>query len=132
MESPELHLTDIGQIAITARNIERAVAFYRDALGMEFLFQAPPSLAFFNCSGLRLMLAVPDAPTKETTATIYFRVPDIESAHTTLLERGVHFLREPHLIAKMPDHDLWMAFFEDSEGNMLALMEERKAHPTAH
>ena len=125
--TPRLELTRIGQIAINVRDLQRAVAFYRDTLGMRFLFQAPGGLAFFDCGGVRLMLAVPEKPEFGHSASIlYYKVDDINSAHETLTGRGVTFIDEPHLIAKMPDHELWMVFFRDSEENVLALMEERR------
>ena len=118
-------LSRISQIAIPVKDVPRAVAFYRDVLGMTFLFDAPPQLAFFECGGIRLMLSRPEKPEFDHPASvIYYKVPDIRAAHDTLVNRGVRFEGEPHLIAKMPDHDLWMAFFWDVEGNMLALMSE--------
>jgi len=118
-------LSQIGQIAVPVSDIERATAFYRDKLGMRFLFQAPPGLAFFDCDGVRLML---DAPAKAQSDTyssiIYFRVPDPHAAFEALSARGVVFEAAPHLVAKMPDHELWMAFFRDPDGNLLALMSE--------
>ena len=120
-------LNTIGQIATAVRNLERAVAFYRDKLGMRFLFQVPPGLAFFDCGGIRLMIEVP--PDKEFDhpgSILYFKVDDIQMAYSDLKSRGVDFRDEPHLIAKMPDHELWMAFFRDGEGNTLALMHEKR------
>lgn len=119
-------LKTIGQIAVPVDDIERAIAFYRDVLGMRFLFQAPPGLGFFDCDGVRLML---DAPARAQSATsqgsvLYFKVPDIEAAFETLSARGVAFEAKPHRIAKLPDHDLWMAFFRDPDENLLALMSE--------
>ena len=120
-------LSTIGQIAMAVKDLPRAVAFYRDRLGMKFLFQAPPALAFFDCNGVRLMIEVP--PDKEFDhpgSVLYFKVDDIERAYSDLKGRGVPFRDEPHLIAKMPDHELWMAFFGDMEGNTLALMQEKR------
>ena len=117
-------LTRVGQIGITVHDLDRAVAFYRDTLGMRFLFRAP-NLAFFDCDGLRLMLSFPERPEHNHPASIlYYRVADLRAAHATLTSRGVTFLDEPHLIARMPDHELWMAFFTDTEGNTLGLMSE--------
>jgi methylmalonyl-CoA/ethylmalonyl-CoA epimerase len=113
----------IGQIALPVSDLDKAIAFYRDVLGMEFLFKAPPGLGFFNCNGIRLLL---DAPAKSNSthygSIIYYKVPDIQAAFNTLSDRGVTFEEKPNLIAKMPDHDLWMAFFRDPDNNMLALM----------
>lgn len=118
-------LAQIGQIAVPVGDIDRAVAFYRDILGMRFLFQAPPGLGFFDCAGVRLML---DAPAKaqgeNCSSVIYYKVPDINAAFETLSARGVVFEAKPHLIAKLPDHELWMAFFRDPDKNLLALMSE--------
>ena len=118
-------LDQIGQIAVPVSDIERAVAFYRDILGMRFLFQAPPGLGFFDCAGIRLML---DAPAKAQSANfssvIYYRVADLDTAFEALSARGVVFEAKPHLIAKLPDHELWMAFFRDPDENLLALMSE--------
>jgi methylmalonyl-CoA/ethylmalonyl-CoA epimerase len=127
MTTPEFELTQIGQIAINVRDLQRAVAFYRDTLGMRFLFQAPGGLAFFDVGGVRLMLGVAEKPEfNHPTSILYYKVPDIGAAYETLTSRGVTFIDEPHLIARMPDHELWMTFFRDSEENVLALMEERR------
>lgn len=125
--TPVLGLSAIGQIAMNATDIPRAVAFYRDSLGMRLLFEAPPKMAFFDCAGVRLMLSLPETPAYDHPGSVlYFRVDDIEQAHAQLTERGVTFLDQPHLIARMPDHELWMTFFRDSEGNTLALMAEKR------
>jgi catechol 2,3-dioxygenase-like lactoylglutathione lyase family enzyme len=115
----------IGQIAVSVSNLERAVAFYRDTLGLKFLFQAPPGLAFFMCGEVRLMLALPekDQPAK-MSSVIYYLVDDIKSEFKALRDKGAQAEGEPHLIARMPDHELWMAFFRDPDDNMLALMSE--------
>ena len=121
----EFGLVEIGQIAVPVSDIDRSIAFYRDVLGMRFLFKAPPGLGFFDCNGLRILL---DAPAKANSVNyssiIYYRVSDLQSAYETLRERGVVFAEEPQLVAKMPDHELWMAFFRDPDGNVLALMSE--------
>lgn len=115
----------IAQISMTARDLPRAVAFYRDALGLRFLFEAPPKMAFFDCGGVRLLLGVPeDAEFDHPGSILYFKVDDIRATHAIFEERGVTFRAAPHLVARMPDHELWMAFFQDSEGNTLALMSE--------
>ncbi|MGH7486712.1 MAG: VOC family protein, partial [bacterium] len=114
----------IGQIAMTVQDLERAIAFYRDQLGMRFLFQAPPGLAFFDCDGIRLMLSVSEKPGETFSSILYFRVDQIESACETLAARGVGFEAKPHRIAQLPTHDLWMAFFRDPDRNLLALMSE--------
>jgi methylmalonyl-CoA/ethylmalonyl-CoA epimerase len=118
-------LSRIGQISMTARDLDRAVRFYRDALGLPFLFTAPPKLAFFDCGGVRLLLDVPeDREFAHPGSILYFAVDDIRQAHELLVSRGVRFRQEPHLLAKLPDREVWMAFFDDTEGNTLALMAE--------
>jgi methylmalonyl-CoA/ethylmalonyl-CoA epimerase len=118
-------LTQIGQIAVPVSDVERAIAFYRDTLGMRFLFKAPPGLGFFDCAGVRLLL---DAPAKAQgnnySSVIYYKVPDLQSAFEALSARGVVFEAKPRVIAKLPDHELWMAFFRDPDENLLALMTE--------
>ncbi|OLD64757.1 MAG: glyoxalase [Acidobacteria bacterium 13_1_40CM_2_68_5] len=117
-------LDRIGQIAVNVKDLDRATAFYRDALGMRPLFQAP-RLAFFDCGGIRLMLSLPEKPEFDHPGSIlYYKVDDIKAAHTALRGRGVPFEGEPHVVAQLPAHDLWMAFCRDSEGNLLALMSE--------
>ena len=115
----------IGQIAIVCRDVARATAFYRDVLGLRFLFAAGPSLSFFECGGVRLMLN-PGEGQGIGTSLLYFFVPNIDAAMEELVAKGAVFVEPPHMIAKMPDHDLWLAAFRDSEDNMLALMEERR------
>ena len=123
----DVKLSTIGQIALTVTNIERAVTFYRDKLGMTLMFQAPPKLAFFVNGPVRLMLSEPESEGfKADNSVIYYKVDDIEGSTATLKARGVKITSEPHLIARLPDHELWMAFFEDPDGNSLAMMEEKR------
>ncbi|MGO9123962.1 MAG: VOC family protein [Terriglobales bacterium] len=122
-----LGITRLGQVCINVHDIGRATAFYRDKLRLPFLFAAGP-LAFFNCNGVRLMLSPPEKKEFDhPSSVLYFAVPDIKAAHRQLLAAGVHFEDEPHFLARMPDHDLWMTFFRDSEQNLLALMSEVRA-----
>ena len=117
-------VTSIGQISIRVHDIDRAVVFYRDALGLDFLFDAGP-LAFLTCGDVRLMLTKPETEEFDhPSSTLYFRVADIEAARAELVERGVPFDDEPHLIARMPDHELWMTFFRDPDRNLHGLMSE--------
>ena len=117
--------TRIGQIAIAVADLDRAVAWYADVLGLPLLFRAPPGLAFFDCGGVRLMLSRPEPPaTGLRTSVVYYQVPDIHAADAALRSRGAAMVDPPHLIARLPDHDLWMAFCHDSEGNLLGLMSE--------
>lgn len=123
-DKSSLSLSRIGQIAIVVKDVERATAFYRDSLGMRFLF-AFPGLAFFDCDGVRIMLS--RAEKKEfdhPSSILYFRVDDIQNACQTLRDRNVSFEDEPHIVARMPDHDLWMCFFRDLDENVFALMAE--------
>ncbi|HZI41319.1 MAG TPA: VOC family protein [Gemmatimonadaceae bacterium] len=122
--SPALSLSRIGQISIVVHDVERATAFYRDVLGMRFLF-AYPGLAFFDCDGVRIMLSRPEREEFDhPSSVLYFRVTDIQSAYQTLRQRKVDLVDEPHIIARMPEYDLWMCFFHDLDGNTLALMAE--------
>jgi methylmalonyl-CoA/ethylmalonyl-CoA epimerase len=117
----------IGQIQMRAHDVERAADFYQNILGLRLLFKAPPGLAFFDCGGVRLMIDRPEkAEFDHPGSILYFSVPDIQAAYERLKEKDVKFEDEPHIIAKMTDHDLWMTFFRDSEGNLLALMSEVK------
>lgn len=118
-------ITHLGQIAINVKNVDRAAAFYQDILGLKLLFKAPPGLAFLDCGGVRLMLDHAEkAEFDHLSSILYFSVPDIQTAFAKLKEGGVRFEDEPHVIARMPSHDLWMTFFRDTEGNLMALMSE--------
>jgi methylmalonyl-CoA/ethylmalonyl-CoA epimerase len=120
----------IGQIAIPVVDLERAVAFYSDVLGLRLTFRAPPGLAFFDCGGVRLMLSRPEgADTPAHAGLLYYVVPDIRAAHAALVERGVSFVQAPQPIARLPDHELWLALCRDSEDNVLALMSEVRLSP---
>lgn len=126
MNTDNAALARIGQIAINAHDVDRATAFYRDVLGLRHLFRAG-QLSFFDCGGVRLMLDKPDNPAFDHPSSIlYFQVDDIQAAYRRLKSAGAKFDDEPHVIARMPDHDLWMTFFRDSEGNVLALMSEAR------
>ncbi len=118
-------LSSIKQISINARDLARATAFYRDALGVRHLFDAPPQMSFFDCGGVRLLVGVAEKPEFDHPGSIlYFDVPDIHAAHRDLEGRGVKFRDKPHRVAKLADREIWLAFFEDSEGNLLALISE--------
>ena len=118
-------LNQIGQIFVNVKDLDRAIAFYRDILGMTFLFEAPPNMAFFDCGGIRLMLGIADRPDLDHPASIiYYKVDDIDRVCEVFHSRGVEFIVKPHLVAPMPTYDLWLADFNDSEGNILALMSE--------
>jgi methylmalonyl-CoA/ethylmalonyl-CoA epimerase len=118
-------LNQIGQIFVNVKDLDRAIAFYRDTLGMTFLFQAPPNMAFFDCGGIRLMLGIADRPELDhPSSIIYYKVDDIERVYEIFNARGVEFIAKPHLVAPMQTYDLWLADFKDSEGNIVALMSE--------
>jgi predicted enzyme related to lactoylglutathione lyase len=118
-------LSRIGQVSMHAKDLDRAIGFYRDTLGIPFLFRAPPALAFFDCGGVRLLLDEPeDEEFDRPSSILYFAVEDIREMHARLVSRGVVFRGEPELIARLPDREVWMAFFDDTEGNTLALMSE--------
>jgi methylmalonyl-CoA/ethylmalonyl-CoA epimerase len=117
-------LGKIGQIAIVVKDVARATAFYRDTLGMKLLFEFP-GLAFFDAGGVRLMLSRAEDPRFDHPASIlYYRVEDIGGTHAVLESRGVRVEEKPHMIAQMPDHDIWIGSYQDSEGNVFALMSE--------
>jgi methylmalonyl-CoA/ethylmalonyl-CoA epimerase len=121
-----VNLSHIEQVAIPVRDLARATAFYREQLGMKLLFEVPPQLAFFDCDGVRLALSIASDPRYEPPGSIiYYRVADIDTAHAALELRGVEFLRGPHLVARLDAIEVWMAFFEDTEGNTLAITSER-------
>jgi len=125
--NPSFALRDIGQIGLTVSDLEKAIAFYRDALGIQHLFNAPPGMAFFALGNVRLMLSRPEKPDSERFGcALYFKVADIQRARDALAARGVTFEVEPHRLATMPDHELWMAFFRDPDRNLLALMCEKR------
>jgi catechol 2,3-dioxygenase-like lactoylglutathione lyase family enzyme len=117
-------ISGLAQVAINVYDPARATAFYRDKLGLPLLFTAG-KLVFFDCGGVRLMLSPPEKPEFDHPSSIlYFNVSDIAAAHNQLTEAGVRFEDKPHVIARMPSHDLWMCFFRDSEQNLLGLISE--------
>jgi predicted enzyme related to lactoylglutathione lyase len=117
----------IGQISITVADITRALAFYRDILGLSFLFSPSPNLAFLLAGDVRIMLSTPQgAGAVGANSILYFVVADIETTYTELVTLGATADRAPQLAAKMADHDLWLGFLRDPDGNLVALMEERR------
>jgi methylmalonyl-CoA/ethylmalonyl-CoA epimerase len=118
-----MEISSIGQVAITIQDLPRAVAFYRDILGLKLLFEVS-GMAFFDVGGIRLMLTTPENPEATYSSILYYKTPDILATATALEAKGVILESKPHMIAKMPDHELWMAFLRDCEGNLLALMSE--------
>ena len=118
-----VQLNEIMQIALTVNDVAQAKQFYGDLLGMPFLFDAG-NMAFFQCGGVRVLIGGGEA--KANGTLVYFRVQDLQATHASLRERGVEFTEEPHMVARMPDHDLWLAFIRDPSGNLLGLMEEKR------
>jgi methylmalonyl-CoA/ethylmalonyl-CoA epimerase len=130
MSDDRIQLGTIAQVALPVTNLERAIAFHRDQLGLNLLFQVP-NLAFFDCGGVRLMLDASPASAEHRGSIIYFKVPDANIAHDGLVAAGVIFERDPQLVAKMPESgtEVWMAFFRDPDRNLLAIMAEKYAVP---
>ena len=127
MDPTPLSIQKIGQIALNAKNIPAATAFYRDVLGLKHLFSVGERMAFFDCGGVRLMLSQPSSPELDHPSSIlYFQVADIEVAHAQLVAHGVKIEHAPNLVAKMPDHELWLCAFRDPEGNILEVMCEKR------
>jgi methylmalonyl-CoA/ethylmalonyl-CoA epimerase len=124
MSDHKVSLSTIRQIHINVKDLARATAFYRDTLGMKLLFEFP-GMAFFDAGGVRLYLGLADNPAIDHPASIlYYLVTDIVATHDALVAKGVDVVAEPRFIAPMPDHDLWLADYRDSEGNIFALMSE--------
>ncbi len=120
---PNAGLTEVGQIAVTVEDVERATEFYRDVLGVPFLFDAPPGLAFFDLGGTRLMLSRPEG-VGPSASLLYFRTADIQASYETLLSHGVEFLEVPQVVHRTDDYELSIGSFYDSEGNVMAIMQE--------
>jgi methylmalonyl-CoA/ethylmalonyl-CoA epimerase len=115
----------IAQLMIPVKSLERGTAFYKDVLGLPFLFSAPPQMSFFDCGGVRLLVGVPTpGQPVHRASTIYFGVSNIKAVHTALKAKGVAFGAEPHVVHRTPQHELWLAEFNDPDGNQLALMSE--------
>ncbi len=118
-------VSGIRQIAVTVSDVDAALGFYRDLLGLEFLFRAGPELAFLDADGIRVMLSTPQgAGAVGANSTLYFKVSDIVSTHAAFVARGATDERAPQLTAKMPDHELWIGFLRDPDGNLVGLLEE--------
>ena len=120
-------VSDIGQIAITVSDVDKALGFYRDALGLAFLFSPAPTLAFLQAGAVRLMLSTPQgAGTVGGNSVLYFRVTDIDAVFAAVVGRGASQERAPQLAARLPDHELWIGFVRDPDGNLVGLMEEKR------
>lgn len=120
-------LSAIGQIALTVSSVETVLPFYRDVLGLTFLFRPAPNLAFLTAGGVRIMLTTPQgAGAVGQNSILYFKVDDVAAVHAALIARGATNGHEPRLTARMPDHELWIGFVRDPDGNLVGLMEEKK------
>lgn len=116
----------VGQLLIPVENLDRSVAYYRDVLGLRFLFTAPPQMSFFQTGDVRLLVGVPEGERpRQRGSMIYFRVADIHAVYQTLADRGVTFVAKPHVVHRTPTHELWLSEFRDPDGNELALMSEK-------
>jgi predicted enzyme related to lactoylglutathione lyase len=121
----------VGQLLIPVEDLDRAIPFYRDILGLRFLFSAPPQMSFFQAGNVRLLVGVPEAgQPRQRGSMVYFRVADIEAVARTLEERGVRFEARPHAVHRTPTSELWLAEFLDPDGNHLALMSETPVRQT--
>jgi methylmalonyl-CoA/ethylmalonyl-CoA epimerase len=117
----------LGQIALTVGDVDRSVVFYRDVIGLRFLFAPAPTLAFLTIGEVRLMLSAAEGAFVPGGSTLlYLRVADIDAEHRAITTRGATFIDTPHLVARMPDHELWMCFFKDPDDHTLALMCEKR------
>jgi methylmalonyl-CoA/ethylmalonyl-CoA epimerase len=121
----DLSQARVAQLLVPVEDFDQGVAFYRDTLGLRFLFAAPPQMAFFDVGGIRLLVGVmPAGEQAQRGSAIYFQVEDIAAVHTGLLAKGVAFRAAPHVVHRTPESELWLAEFRDPDGNQLALMSE--------
>ncbi len=125
-----IHLNEIAQVALTVTDLSQAKEFYRDVLGMQFLFDAG-TMAFFQCGSVRLMIGTSEKPPASDGTILYFRIGDLAAGHAGLKSRGVQFVQEPHLVTRMKSHDLWLAFLKDPAGNTIGLMSEITRSPAS-
>lgn len=120
-------LSDIGQIALTVSDVAKAKAFYHGILGLKFLFDAGPNLAFLAAGSVRLMLTTSQGSgTPGKNSILYFKVSQVESVYAAVTAAGATAERAPQFTAKMPDHELWIGFVRDPDGNLVGLMEEKR------
>jgi len=121
----DLSDSSIGQLLIPVEDLDRAIAFYRDTLGLRYLFSAPPQMSFFQSGNVRLLVGVPEGDrARQRGSMVYFKVDDIHGVFRTLADRGVRFEASPHLVHRSPTTELWLTEFRDPDGNPLALMSE--------
>lgn len=124
-QGPDLADATVGQLLIPVSDLDRAIPYYRDTLGLKYLFSAPPQMSFFQAGNVRLLVGVPEATqARAPGSAVYFKVSDIHAVHATLRQRGVEFPSDPKLIHKTPESELWLVEFRDPDGNQLALMSE--------
>jgi methylmalonyl-CoA/ethylmalonyl-CoA epimerase len=117
-------IQQVGQIGVPVKDLDRAVHFYKEKLGLPLLFDTA-TMAFFECNGLRLLLTLPEKEEfSHLSSVIYFQVHNIKEAYENLISKEVSFIDEPHIVAKMGQTETWMTFFKDSEDNTHALMSE--------
>jgi methylmalonyl-CoA/ethylmalonyl-CoA epimerase len=118
-------ISSIGQIAIAVSDLKQSLEFYRDKLGLAVLFEALPNMAFVSCGQIRLMLTtLQGEPDDHHTSVIYYKVADLTAAVEQIEFAGVEFIQQPQLTAKMPDHELWLGFIGDPDGNLIGIMAE--------
>jgi predicted enzyme related to lactoylglutathione lyase len=123
----DIDLKELGQVAVTVSDVASALPFYRDILGLEFLFSPAPDLAFLRAGSVRIMLSTPQGAGRVgANSILYFKTRNIEAVHASLVARGAADERPPQLAARMPDHDLWLGFLRDPDGNLVGLMEEKR------
>jgi methylmalonyl-CoA/ethylmalonyl-CoA epimerase len=125
--SDGVSLSRIKQIALPVDSVEKAKTFYRDVLGMQHLFDAPPALSFFDCGGIRLMLAGPGAQGKDGDkqhAVLFYDVSDIKKTYAKIKAAGAPTLAEPHIITRMNGREVWIAELSDGQGNSVSLISE--------
>jgi methylmalonyl-CoA/ethylmalonyl-CoA epimerase len=124
-QASDLADATVGQLLIPVSDLDRAIPYYRDTLGLKYLFSAPPQMSFFQAGNVRLLVGVPEAARAQAPGSaVYFKVSDIHAVHATLKQRGVEFPSDPKLIHKPPESELWLVEFRDPDGNQLALMSE--------
>lgn len=121
----EHKLAEIGQIAVTVSDVARALPFYRDVLGLAFLFSPSPTLAFLAAGSVRIMLSTAQGTATAGNSILYFKVTDIHQVFSAVIARGAHCERQPQLTATLPDHELWIGFLRDPDGNLIGVMEEK-------
>jgi predicted enzyme related to lactoylglutathione lyase len=127
MSETNLSKATVAQIMIPVQNLDRAVQFYRETLGVPFLFTAPPQMAFFQCGTVRLLVGVPPAgQSAQRGSAIYFQVTDIQSVYEALLGHGIEFQAQPHVVHRTAEMELWLSEFRDPDGNQLALMGQKR------